>query len=91
MQDTGWPVVFDATHSVQLPGGAGASSGGQRKFAPILAKAGVASGADAVFLEVHSHPERALCDGPNSLSLDTLPDLLRQLKEIHHIVSEPAR
>ena len=88
MQDLGWPVVFDATHSVQLPGGAGASSGGQRKFAPILAKAGVASGADAVFLEVHSHPERARCDGPNSLSLDTLPDLLRQLKKIHHIVSE---
>lgn len=88
MQDLGWPVVFDATHSVQLPGGAGASSGGQRKFAPILARAGVASGADAVFLEVHSHPERALCDGPNSLSLDTLPGLLRQLKKIHHIVSE---
>jgi len=86
MQDLGWPVVFDATHSVQLPGGAGASSGGQRKFAPILAKAGVASGADAIFLEVHSHPERARCDGPNSLSLDTLPDLLRQLKKIHHIV-----
>lgn len=86
MQDMGWPVVFDATHSVQLPGGAGASSGGQRKFAPILAKAGVASGADAIFLEVHSHPERARCDGPNSLSLDTLPDLLRQLKKIHHIV-----
>jgi len=91
MQDIGWPVVFDATHSVQLPGGAGASSGGQRKFAPILAKAGVASGADAIFLEVHSQPERALCDGPNSLSLDTLPDLLRQLKKIHHIVSETTR
>jgi len=91
MQDIGWPVVFDATHSVQLPGGAGASSGGQRKFAPILAKAGVASGADAIFLEVHSHPERALCDGPNSLSLDTLPTLLRQLKKIHHIVSETTR
>jgi 2-dehydro-3-deoxyphosphooctonate aldolase (KDO 8-P synthase) len=88
MQEMGWPVVFDATHSVQLPGGAGTHSGGERKFAPILARAGVAAGADAVFLEVHSRPEGARCDGPNSLSFDALPDLLRQLKSIHHIVSD---
>ncbi len=88
MQDLGWPVIFDATHSVQLPGGAGASSGGQREFAPILARAAVASGADGIFLEVHSHPEKARCDGPNSLHLHTLPDLLDQLKAIRHLVSK---
>ena len=82
MQQTGCPVVFDATHSVQLPGGAGSSSGGQREFAPILARAAVAAGADGVFLEVHEDPDKALCDGPNSLTLDQLPDLLVQLKAI---------
>jgi 2-dehydro-3-deoxyphosphooctonate aldolase (KDO 8-P synthase) len=82
MQRTGCPVVFDATHSVQLPGGAGSSSGGQREFAPILAKAAVAAGADGVFLEVHEDPDKALCDGPNSLPLDQLPGLLTQLKAI---------
>lgn len=89
MQDLGWPVVFDATHSVQLPGGAGASSGGQREFAPILARAGAASGADGIFLEVHRHPEQAACDGPNSLPLHTLHELLDQLKTIHELVSKP--
>jgi len=82
IQDTGWPVIFDATHSVQLPGGAGTSSGGQREFAPLLARAAVAAGADGVFLEVHTDPDRALCDGPNSLKLDTLKGLLRQLQSI---------
>ncbi len=82
MQQTGCPVVFDATHSVQLPGGAGTRSGGQREFAPVLARAAVAAGADGVFLEVHEDPERALCDGPNSLPLDQLPELLIQLKAI---------
>ena len=82
MQQTGCPVVFDATHSVQLPGGAGNSSGGQREFAPVLARAAVAAGADGVFLEVHENPEEALCDGPNSLYLDQLPALLTQLKAI---------
>jgi 2-dehydro-3-deoxyphosphooctonate aldolase (KDO 8-P synthase) len=82
MQGTGFPVVFDATHSVQLPGGAGNSSGGQREFAPVLARAAVAAGADGVFLEVHEDPEKALCDGPNSLKLDTLKGLLTQLKAI---------
>jgi len=82
MQDTGWPVIFDATHSIQLPGGAGTSSGGQREFASTLAKAAVAAGADGVFMEVHPDPDKALCDGPNSLKLDTLYELLFQLKAI---------
>ena len=82
MKAFGWPVIFDATHSVQLPGGAGASSGGQREFAPVLARAAIASGADGIFLETHIEPERAKCDGPNSLKLDTLDGLLPQLKAI---------
>jgi len=86
MRQTGYPVIFDATHSVQLPGGAGASSGGQREYAPVLARAAVASGADGIFLEVHNNPDHALCDGPNSLKLDTIYDLLAQLKAIHNIV-----
>ena len=72
MQQTGCPVVFDATHSVQLPGGGGTHSGGQREFAPVLARAAVAAGADGVFLEVHENPDKALCDGPNSLPLEQL-------------------
>ena len=83
MQQTGYPVIFDATHSVQLPGGAGNRSGGQREFAPILAQAAVAAGADGVFLEVHPDPDRALCDGPNSLSLTVLEKLLTKLLAIH--------
>ena len=79
MQDMGLPVIFDATHSIQLPGGAGTSSGGQREFAPTLARAAVAAGADGIFMEVHPEPDRALCDGPNSLKLDTLDQLLSQL------------
>ena len=79
MQDMGLPVIFDATHSIQLPGGAGTSSGGQREFAPTLARAAVAAGADGIFMEVHPEPDRALCDGPNSLKLDTLEELLSQL------------
>lgn len=87
MQATGYPVVFDATHSVQLPGGAGQSSGGQREYAPILARAAVAAGADGIFMEVHPDPDQALCDGPNSLPLDALQPLLIQLKAIHQIVA----
>ncbi len=83
MQQTGYPVIFDATHSVQLPGGAGNRSGGQREFAPILAQAAVAAGADGVFLEVHPDPDRALCDGPNSLPLTVLEELLTKLLAIH--------
>lgn len=78
MQATGAPVIFDATHSVQLPGGGpgGTSSAGQREMIPILARAAVAAGSDALFLEVHPDPDHALSDGPNSLRLDDLPDLL---------------
>ncbi len=86
IQKTGFPVIFDATHSVQLPGGAGKSSGGQRDFAPVLARAAVAAGADGVFLEVHKDPDKALCDGPNSLHLDTMPGLMKQLKAIRELL-----
>lgn len=82
IQDSGCPVIFDATHSIQLPGGAGTSSGGQREFAPILACAAVAAGADGIFMEVHTDPDKALCDGPNSLKLDNLHELFSQLKAI---------
>ena len=89
MQEEGCPVVFDATHSVQLPGGAGTSSGGQRQYAPVLARAAVAAGADGVFLEVYRDPDRALCDGPNSLRLDTLESLLSQLVRIRKALDGP--
>lgn len=87
MRRTGYPLIFDATHSVQLPGGAGASSGGQRDYAPLLARAAVAAGVDGIFMEVHPEPDRALCDGPNSLKLDTVHDLLTQLKSIHQTIN----
>jgi 2-dehydro-3-deoxyphosphooctonate aldolase (KDO 8-P synthase) len=82
----GYPVVYDATHSVQLPGGMGGSSGGQREFVEYLSRAAVATGVDGVFLEVHEEPEKALCDGPNSIRLDDLPQLLKKLKAIDAIV-----
>jgi len=81
-KETGKPVIFDATHSVQLPGGGGTRSGGQRDFAPILAQAAVAAGADGIFMEVHKNPEKALCDGPNSLYLDSVHDILLKLLAI---------
>ncbi len=87
MQSIGFPVIFDATHSVQLPGGAGKSSGGQREYAPVLARAAVAAGVDGVFFEVHPDPDNALCDGPNSLPLDRLTDIFTQLKAIHQVVT----
>ena len=74
------PVVFDATHSVQLPGGLGGMSGGQRQYVPVLASAAVAAGASGVFMEVHPDPDNALCDGPNSLPLDQAEALLIRLK-----------
>jgi 2-dehydro-3-deoxyphosphooctonate aldolase (KDO 8-P synthase) len=80
--EIGVPVVFDATHSVQLPGGAGSASGGQREFVPALARAAVAVGVDAVFLEVHEDPSRALSDGATSWPLDELPGLLAALRAI---------
>lgn len=88
MQQNGFPVIFDATHSVQLPGGSGTSSAGQREYAPVLARSAIAAGADGIFLEVHKNPEKALCDGPNSLTLDELPELLKKLKAINNIVME---
>ncbi|MBE9547096.1 MAG: 3-deoxy-8-phosphooctulonate synthase [Proteobacteria bacterium] len=88
MRDMGYPVIFDATHSVQLPGGSGSASGGEREMVPYLSRAAVAVGIDGLFLEVHPDPESALCDGPNSLYLDTLPDLLRTLKKIDEIVKK---
>jgi 2-dehydro-3-deoxyphosphooctonate aldolase (KDO 8-P synthase) len=86
MRQTGYPVVYDATHSVQLPGGLGGASGGQREFVEYLARAAVATGVDGIFLEVHEDPEKALCDGPNSIRLDELPALLKKLKAIDAIV-----
>ncbi|MFC1828462.1 3-deoxy-8-phosphooctulonate synthase [Thermodesulfobacteriota bacterium] len=86
MQGTGWPVIFDATHSIQLPGGDGTRSGGQREFAPVLARAAVAAGADGVFMEVHTDPDKALCDGPNSLKLDSIHKLLSQLLAIRGVL-----
>jgi 2-dehydro-3-deoxyphosphooctonate aldolase (KDO 8-P synthase) len=86
MRRIGYPVVFDATHSVQLPGGLGGASGGQREFVEYLARAAVATGVDGIFLEVHEDPCKALCDGPNSIRLDDLPALLKKLKAIDAIV-----
>jgi 2-dehydro-3-deoxyphosphooctonate aldolase (KDO 8-P synthase) len=79
MQSFGVPVIMDATHSVQLPGGLGGASGGQREFVSVLARAAVAAGADGVFMEVHPDPDKALCDGPNSLPLAQVESLLRKL------------
>jgi 2-dehydro-3-deoxyphosphooctonate aldolase (KDO 8-P synthase) len=89
MQETGAPVVFDATHSVQLPGGGpgGTASSGQREMIPTLARAAVAAGCDALFLEVHPDPDRALSDGPNSLRLDDLPGLLDILLRIRRAIT----
>jgi 2-dehydro-3-deoxyphosphooctonate aldolase (KDO 8-P synthase) len=87
MRSLGCPVIFDATHSVQLPGGAGVSSGGQREFIPPLARAAVAAGLDGIFMEVHPHPEKALCDGPNSMPLERVESLLKTLLQIHAVVS----
>jgi 2-dehydro-3-deoxyphosphooctonate aldolase (KDO 8-P synthase) len=83
------PVVFDATHSVQLPGGAGTASGGQREFVPHLARAAVATGCDALFMEIHPDPDHAPSDGPNMLRLDDLPALLAQVTQIDRIVRTP--
>jgi 2-dehydro-3-deoxyphosphooctonate aldolase (KDO 8-P synthase) len=79
MRQTGCPVVFDATHSVQMPGGQGTSSGGQREMVPVLARAAVAAGVAGVFMETHPDPERALSDGPNSWPLARMAELLEQL------------
>lgn len=86
MRSYGYPVIFDVTHSLQLPGGQGGSSGGQREFAEPLARAAVAVGVDGLFMEVHPEPERALCDGPNMIRLDDLPAMLTTLKTIDVLV-----
>lgn len=88
MREIGVPVVFDATHSVQLPGGQGTASGGERQFVPLLARAAVAAGVDAVFMEVHPCPEKALCDGPNSLPLGQFRALVKQLQALDRVVRE---
>ncbi|HEX6549140.1 MAG TPA: 3-deoxy-8-phosphooctulonate synthase [Gammaproteobacteria bacterium] len=82
MRDTGCPVVFDATHSVQLPGGQGGSSGGQRQFIPVLARAAIGAGVAGIFMETHPDPDNALCDGPNSWHLSLMEELLTTLKEL---------
>jgi 2-dehydro-3-deoxyphosphooctonate aldolase (KDO 8-P synthase) len=84
--ELGYPVVFDATHSLQLPGGLGKASGGERRYIPALARAAVAVGIDALFMEVHENPDRALSDGPNSLPLGELEELLKRVKEIDQLV-----
>jgi 2-dehydro-3-deoxyphosphooctonate aldolase (KDO 8-P synthase) len=88
MKNLGYPVILDVTHSVQLPGGLGGSSGGQREFIPLLARAGVAAGVDGLFMEVHPEPDKALCDGPNSLPLKDVLPLWRALKALHLVVRE---
>ena len=85
MRDTGCPVVFDATHSVQLPGGQGSSSGGQREFIPVLARSAVAAGISGLFMETHPEPEKALSDGPNAWPLDLMEELLSTLKTLDEI------
>jgi 2-dehydro-3-deoxyphosphooctonate aldolase (KDO 8-P synthase) len=86
MRDSGWPVVFDATHSVQLPGAAGSASSGQPQFIETLARAAVAAGVNGVFVEVHDNPEKALSDGPNALRLELLGPLWRNLTAIDRLV-----
>jgi 2-dehydro-3-deoxyphosphooctonate aldolase (KDO 8-P synthase) len=86
MRDTGCPVVFDGTHSVQLPGGQGDASGGQREYIPVLARAAVGAGVSGVFMETHPKPDEALCDGPNSMHLALMPELLDTLVELDRLV-----
>ena len=88
MRDTGCPVVFDATHSVQLPGGQGSASGGQREFVPVLARAAVASGIAGLFMETHPNPEKALSDGPNAWPLPLMKSLLETLQALDAMVKQ---
>jgi len=88
MRSTGCPVVFDATHSVQLPGGQGTASGGQREHIPVLARAAVGAGVSGVFMETHPKPDEALCDGPNSWPLGLMPELLDTLSELDRVVKK---
>lgn len=86
MRSFGYPVMFDVTHSLQLPGGSGSSSGGQREFAAPLARAAAAAGVDGFFMEVHTEPEKALCDGPNMIGLDEVRGLLKAIRSIHDLL-----
>ena len=88
MREFGVPVVFDVTHSLQLPGGLGHATGGQSEYIEPLARAGVACGVDAVFMEVHERPEHALSDGPNALPLERMQALLLMLRDIHKLVRD---
>jgi 2-dehydro-3-deoxyphosphooctonate aldolase (KDO 8-P synthase) len=90
MRSFGYPVIFDITHSLQLPGGKGQSSGGQREFAMPLTRAAAAVGVDGLFLEVHPEPEKALCDGPNMISLDEVEKLLRTVKALDELIKSAA-
>jgi len=91
MRELGYPVIFDATHSLQLPGGLGNASGGERKYIPALARAGVAAGIDALFMEVHEDPDYAKSDGPNSLDLKDFEGLLKTVKQLDALVKEGER
>ena len=88
MRETGCPVVFDATHSVQLPGGQGVSSGGERQFVPVLARAAIAAGVSGVFMETHPNPAEALCDGPNAVPLGRMKELLSTMAELDRVVKK---
>lgn len=88
-ETSGCPVVFDATHAVQQPGGRGESSGGRREFVPLLARAAVAAGVSGVFMETHPHPDQALSDGPNAWPLQSMPALLQTLQQLDAVVKEP--
>jgi 2-dehydro-3-deoxyphosphooctonate aldolase (KDO 8-P synthase) len=90
LAETGAPVIFDATHSVQQPGGQGTQSGGERRFVPVLARAAVAVGVAGIFIETHQDPDRAPSDGPNMLPLKELPALLAELIEIDRLVKTAA-
>ena len=87
MRSFGCPVLFDATHSLQLPGGAGHASSGQSEFIPFIARAAVAAGVDGLFMEVHPDPSHAPSDGPNTLRLDALPGLLKQVTAVQQVVA----
>ncbi len=91
MRQFGFPIIFDATHSVQLPGAGGDRSGGQREFAPVLARSAIAAGADGVFIETHPEPDHALSDGPNTIPLAEMPKLLAGLAKLHRVVRPMAR
>ena len=87
MRRFGFPILFDATHSVQLPGGGGDKSNGQREFAPVLARCAIVAGASGIFIETHPAPDRALSDGPNMIPLGEMPGLLTELAELFELSS----